>query len=620
MKDNFGQKISRFLKNAFTTDAVFWENEICANLQMAYTMLIGSVVFVTAWILNEFGIFQVDNIGNVIILGIIESLIPAVICIVLKGKKHWLKYLMMIVYIIVLARVDCVLGYNTVLLMALPVVLSCRYYSMHFTAQAAVLTSISFGGSAYAGSAWNIGLLDLNFYDPPVGTTLVIESSMRNALEAIGVDLSVRTNEYMLLNFVPKLMIFSVIAIGCTLIAKHGHDLVLEQADIVGENARIESELTLAANIQANMLPRVFPAFPDHEEFDIYGAMDPAREVGGDFYDYFMIDDSRIAFIIADVSGKGVPAALFMVTAKTLIKDHAQLGLPPAEVFTRVNSILCGENDAGLFVTAWMGVLDIQSGTLTYVNAGHNPPLLYSDGQYSFLKSKPGFILAGMDSSRYRQVELQMMPNDRIYLYTDGVTEAADISGEFYGNNRLISFLNAHLDLSGKDLLTAVRSDINSFVGDAEQFDDITMLCLDYKGKTDNGVLERVFPAQSEHLPELLDFVTEELEKADISQKALMQISVAAEEIFINVAHYAYPDRTGNIKLQLLVTEDSVQLCFKDGGIPFNPLTKENPDITLSAEERNIGGLGIFMVKKVMDFIDYRYKDGMNILTIAKKR
>lgn len=618
MKENFGQKFNRILKEAFTTDDTFWENEICANLQMAYAMLIGIVVLIAAWALNEFGVFQNDMMGSVAIQGTIESLIPAVICIALKGKKHWLKYLMMIEYIIVLARVDCALSFNVVLLMALPVVLSCRYYSMHFTAQVAALTSVLFGLSAYAGAAWRFGILDLNFYDPPAGTILTIESTMRNALEAIGVDLSVRTSEYMLLYFVPKLMIFSIIAIGCTLIAKHGHNLVVEQANIVGENARIESELTLATDIQANMLPRIFPPFPDHKEFDIYATMNPAKEVGGDFYDFFMIDDVHIAFIIADVSGKGVPAALFMVTAKTLIKDHAQLGLPPAEVFTRVNTILCEGNDAGLFVTAWMGILDTQSGKLTYVNAGHNPPLLCSGGKYSFLRSKPGFVLAGMDSIHYRQAELQMMPSDKIYLYTDGVTEATNSSCELYGDERLLSFLNAHSDLSGKSLLTAIRSDINSFVGDAEQFDDITMLHLEYKGAINNGVIEKIFPAKDKYLSELLDFVTEELRKADAPQKTLMQISVAVEEIFVNVAHYAYPDRTGNVKLEILFKANAVQLRFKDHGIPFNPLTKENPDITLSAEERDIGGLGIFMVKKTMDAIVYQYKDGMNILTIEK--
>lgn len=618
MEEKFGKKINRFLKDAFITDDTFWENEICANLQMAYIMLVGIVVLIVAWALNEFGVFHIDNISIVAIQGIIESLIPAVICIVLKGKKHWLKYLMMVEYVIVLARVDCALSFNAVLLMALPVVLSCRYYSMHFTAQVASLTSVLFGLSAYAGSAWKFGILDLNFYDPPAGTTLIIESTMRNAFETIGVDLSVRTSEYMLLYFVPKLMIFSVIAIGCTLIAKHGHNLVVKQANIVGENARIESELTLATDIQANMLPRIFPPFPDHTEFDIYATMNPAREVGGDFYDFFMIDDSHIAFVIADVSGKGVPAALFMVTAKTLIKDHAQLGLPPAEVFTRVNSILCEGNDAGLFVTAWMGVLDIQSGNLTYVNAGHNPPLLCSEGKYSFLRSKPGFVLAGMDSIHYRQAALQMMPNDKIYLYTDGVTEATNTSYELYGDERLLSFLNAHSDSSGKTLLTAIRNDINSFAGDAEQFDDITMLHLEYKGTVDNGVLEKTFPAKDEYMSELLDFVAAELKKAEAPQKTLMQISVAVEEIFVNVAHYAYPERTGNVKLELLLKANYVQLCFKDRGIPFNPLTRENPDITLSAEERDIGGLGILIVKKTMDSVVYQYKDGMNILTIEK--
>ena len=618
MKDNFRQKLGRFLKKAFTTDEVFRESETRANLQLAYGMIAGIVMLAAAWILNEIGVFRHENIRGIAIQGIFECLIPASVCLALKGKSHWLKYLMMIEYIVVLARVDCTLSFNVVLLMVIPVVFSCRYYSMHFTAQVAVLTAILFGLSAYAGSAKGMGGLDLNFYDPPKGTVLVIETSIREALEAVGIDLAARGNEYMLLYFVPKLMIFAVVALGCILIAKHGHNLVLEQAGIAGENARIESELTLATDIQANLLPRIFPPFPDHKEFDIYATMNPAREVGGDFYDFFMIDDSHIAFVIADVSGKGVPAALFMVTAKTLIKDHAQLGLTPAEVFTRVNAILCEGNDAGLFVTAWMGVLDIRSGNLTYVNAGHNPPLLCSGGKFSYLKSKPGFVLAGMESVRYRQAELKMMPDDRIFLYTDGITEATDTKGAFYGEERLLYFLNANLKMPGKELLPAIRNDINVFAGDAEQFDDITMLILDYGGSVCDGSLEKVFPAKTEYLHEATGFVTAALEKAGATPKAVMQISVAVEEIFVNVAHYAYPGRADDVKLELLVRENSMRLRFKDRGIPFNPLEKENPDITLSAEERDIGGLGIFMVKKTMDSMDYRYKDGMNILTIEK--
>lgn len=247
------------------------------------------------------------------------------------------------------------------------------------------------------------------------------------------------------------------------------------------EKERIGAELNVATQIQADMLPRIFPAFPERQEFEVYATMNPAKEVGGDFYDFFLVDDDHLAVVIADVSGKGVPAALFMVIAKTLIKNHAQNRETPGEVFTQTNAQLCEGNDAGLFVTAWMGVLEISTGKFVYVNAGHNPPLLKRvGGQYEWLKSRPGFVLAGMEGIRYRENTLELMPGDTLYLYTDGVTEATSSAQELYGEERLQAALNEASELPVSQLLPRIKNCIDTFVGDAEQFDDITMLGLQY--------------------------------------------------------------------------------------------------------------------------------------------
>ena len=247
------------------------------------------------------------------------------------------------------------------------------------------------------------------------------------------------------------------------------------------EKERIGAELNVATQIQADMLPRIFPAFPERQEFEVYATMNPAKEVGGDFYDFFLVDDDHLAVVIADVSGKGVPAALFMVIAKTLIKNHAQNRETPGEVFTQTNAPLCEGNAAGLFVTAWMGVLEISTGKFVYVNAGHNPPLLKrAGGQYEWLKSRPGFVLAGMEGIRYRENTLELMPGDTLYLYTDGVTEATSSAQELYGEERLQAALNEASELPVSQLLPRIKNCIDTFVGDAEQFDDITMLGLQY--------------------------------------------------------------------------------------------------------------------------------------------
>ena len=243
--------------------------------------------------------------------------------------------------------------------------------------------------------------------------------------------------------------------------------------------ARIDKELEFARKIQHAALPSVFPPYPKRKDFSIYASMDTAKEVGGDFYDFYMLGEDKLAFLVADVSGKGIPAAMFMMTAKTLIKGFAETGLEVNEVFTQSNAKLCEGNEADMFVTAWMGILDLKTGVLSYANAGHNPPALRSrDGDYAFVRSRPNLILAGMDGVQYRKHELQLRPGDELYLYTDGVTEAQNLSNELFGEQRLLSSLNEAKGMSVEEICKKVKADVDIFAGAADQFDDITMLSI----------------------------------------------------------------------------------------------------------------------------------------------
>ncbi len=251
---------------------------------------------------------------------------------------------------------------------------------------------------------------------------------------------------------------------------------------VTAEKERIGAELDVATHIQSSMLPSIFPAFPDRPEFDIYATMHPAKEVGGDFYDFFMVDDRHIAVVMADVSGKGVPAALFMVIGKTLIKDRTLPDTDLGTVFTDVNNILCESNSEGLFITAFEGVLDLVTGEFRFVNAGHEPPFVSrAGGPFELFKVKSGFILAGMEDVRYRSGSFMLAPEDKIFLYTDGVTEATNADNALYGMERLENALNRVKDRTPEEILPAIRTDIDAFVGSAPQFDDITMLCMTYK-------------------------------------------------------------------------------------------------------------------------------------------
>ena len=247
--------------------------------------------------------------------------------------------------------------------------------------------------------------------------------------------------------------------------------------------ARIDQELEIAKAIQLSSLPRVFPPFPERKDFDIFASMDPAREVGGDFYDFFFVDDDHLAMVMADVSGKGIPAAMFMMTAKTLIKNRAQLGGTPAEILADVNEELCRENDAELFVTVWLAILDLSTGRGMAANAGHeHPTLRRKGGNYELIEYRHSPAVGTMEGLRFREHEFAMQPGDSLFVYTDGVAEATDAQNCLFGTERMLAALNEDPDAAPWDVLPAVKRAVDEFVADAPQFDDITMLCLRYNG------------------------------------------------------------------------------------------------------------------------------------------
>ena len=391
---------------------------------------------------------------------------------------------------------------------------------------------------------------------------------------------------------------------------------------ITAEKERIGAELSVATQIQADMLPSIFPAFPERSEFDLYASMEPAKEVGGDFYDFFLVDDNHLALVMADVSGKGVPAALFMVIAKTLIKNRAQMGGGPAEIIKHVNNQLCAGNQAGLFVTVWLAILDINTGKGLAINAGHeHPVLMRRDGKFELVVYRHSPAIAIMEDIPYREHEFELHPGDRLFVYTDGVAEATNTENKLFDTERLLDVLNENRDSSPKELLAAVKGGIDSFVDGAEQFDDITMLCLDYFGpKNEDSFKEFSIEAKEENLDELLDFIDGNLEEMDCPMKIQTLINVCVEELFVNISKYAYAPNIGTatVRIENLKDPNRVSITFIDSGVPYNPLEKLDPDVTLTLEERPVGGLGIFMVKKRMDDVRYEYKDNHNILTITK--
>lgn len=381
---------------------------------------------------------------------------------------------------------------------------------------------------------------------------------------------------------------------------------------IAEAESRIDRELEFARQIQHSALPTVFPPYPERRDFEIFASMDAAKEVGGDFYDFCLTDPTHLMFLVADVSGKGIPGALFMMRAKTTIKNLAESGKEIDEVFTEANKRLCENNEAEMFVTAWMGLLDTETGILQYVNAGHNPPLVrHRDGRFEYLRTRPNFILAGMEMTRYKKHELQLEKGDEIFVYTDGVTEAADTDNKLYGEERLEQILSASYG-TPEELCKIVRADIEKYTKGAEQSDDITMLCV--KRNPDNRQAELTVVPEKDSIETVVDFLTGTLEQWEIPMKLANKAQIAVDEIYSNIVYYS-----GAKSATVAISDDGERLtvCFTDDGKPYDPTTAKEPDITLSAEEREIGGLGIFMVKKMAAEINYRYEGSKNLLNVG---
>ena len=372
-------------------------------------------------------------------------------------------------------------------------------------------------------------------------------------------------------------------------------------------------ELKMATDIQLAAIPSVFPPFPDETSFDIWASMDTAKEVGGDFYDFYFTGSDRVLFLVADVSGKGVPAAMFMMRAKALIKSVAQTGKPIGQAFEEANDALCEGNTSNTFVTAWAGELNIRTGHVSYVNAGHNPPIVRLGGKVEYLRSRPSLVLGAMAGARYRVNELQLEPGDEIYLYTDGIVEQHNAAGELYGEDRLIETVSGCAKRRD-GLLSTVIDDVRRHAAGVEQADDCTQLVMRYRGESET------FSCEYKPTMEDLAKASADLAKAleGVPDDCANIMMVASDEIFANIVRYSgATDWT--LTVERTHHPDGVRLVITDNGKPFDPLSHRDPDTTLCADDREVGGLGILIVKKTMSPVTYRRNNDRNILTMGKE-
>jgi len=477
----------RLREEFLQTTETLWENEVNANLFVAGILLYTAAIALIIIILSVLNVFTINNTVMIkyLTIAIVEMLIPAILCFYLKGEKPWLKVLLMIVYVFVMGCLHLALGHNVVLCLTFPVVLSVRYYSRPLTALVSGLTVMSYLLASYVGITQQITRIDLNMVEVPAGTVLNYTNAgvLRDAIDASMLDHNRLFLHFLQHGFLPRFILFTMVAIICVLIAERGRMAIYAQKAETEKTQRIATELDMASSIQSNVLPNIFPVFPERKEFTLHASMTAAKEVGGDFYDFFFVDDDHIAIVMADVSGKGVPAALFMMVARTLIKNRCLLGGGPSEILYDVNKQLCEGNVAELFVTVWLGILEISTGKGLAANAGHeHPALRRKNGEFALIEYRHSPAVAAMEDMIFKEHEFVLNPGDTLFLYTDGVAEATDSRNELFGTDRMLDALNKDPDAMPEQILANVLEGINEFVQGAEQFDDITMLAIKYYG------------------------------------------------------------------------------------------------------------------------------------------
>ena len=405
----------------------------------------------------------------------------------------------------------------------------------------------------------------------------------------------------------------------------------LQQID--AEKERIGSELRIASEIQQSMIPKVFPPYPDRDDIDVYGLLEPAKYVGGDLFDFY-IRDEKLFFCIGDVSGKAVAASLVMAVTQSLFRTLSAHEANAARIMDLMNESMSNSNESMMFVTLFLGVLDLPTGRLRYCNAGHNAPLIIENGSTAAAPNAPtqnvhalpvvsNVPLGIMANHKFEGQETVIKPHSVIFLYTDGLTEAEDANLKQFGKQRMQILAEAYQQNEGvQELVNKMTSAVKEFVGGAEQSDDLTMLAVDYKKVQRKVMLKRslTLPNDVQTIPQLAEFVEGVGEELGFDMEDTMGLNLALEEAVVNVMTYAYPKGTlGTVQIDAEANDQRLKLVITDQGSPFDPTAKEDADITLSVEDRPIGGLGIFLVRQLMDSINYERVNGSNVLTLRKK-
>ncbi|MDO4982113.1 MAG: SpoIIE family protein phosphatase [Eubacteriales bacterium] len=509
--------------------------------------------------------------------------------------RPWFRYLASFTVAVANLVLSAYMTYSIIPILLLPIFLSAFYYDTPYVIATTLLNLIA---RAIGLFIYYKNYLTIDYYY--LGDA-VYKVNAKNTVDVI------------------DFILLLVSGVFCVLLSGTLRKAMEEKLRKEKEKAVMDRDMSTAGIIQDRMLVKQFPL---RDEYEVAADMTPARMVGGDFYDFIELDNDRVALVIADVSGKGLQASLYMSQIKAIVKVYAQSGNSVDKIAEKANSYLtAGAAKGRYFVTVWVGILDLRTGMLSYTNAGHNPPCISTVGSpYGFLNSRVDFVIGGKPLIKYTEKQIRLYPGDRIFLYTDGVTEAKNEDGKFYGDQRLLACLNEQTDAAPAETVAALKNALHEYSGNAEQYDDITMLSFLFREYAAEKVKAgRSFPADAEHFNEAVRYIRCECEKIVSRENILKDIEIACSEVIANICSYAYEGKAGEFEILTEECGQDIKISFTDHGRPFNPLLNATPDTTVSITDRKAGGFGIFIVKKLMNDVLYRYENDCNVLVLIKQ-
>ena len=616
----------------------YYDNEADANKQMSLANAAAAIYMLAIWICYLTDIFKIhSDITRVLIniafpIGILILLSPLLYAFKFKKelRKPNYKFFVLYSFVFVIAVLNVILPKHSAIAWALCILMTNHYYNPKVGTSVFIAVLIASFGAMFGGmfvGEFDANLLFGNEIMESINTQEIYANGpagrfeMLNKLYSMGKGFfDLDYNRYLgsvVYYFFPRAIILLLVYFVSRALNKRTYKLLVNEIHVNSEQEKTKTELEVAKEIQLATLP---VGFVTSEDIEIQAELKAAKEVGGDFYDYFMLDDDHVAILIGDVSGKGIPAAMFMMKTITCFKNYMSISKTPAEIMKEVNRIIVQGNDSNMFVTCFLAIINTKTGLMKYANAGHNPPIVGQKGKYVYLKCNSGFILGGLPEAFVKDEEITLKYGDTITLYTDGITEAMNPKRELYGEKRLLDLFNKKEYSCLVELHHELKDDVLHFTDGAEQSDDMTYITIKFHG--DHYVYaEKLFPGTIETLPMMLDFIKDFGEKLGADSSFINKSMVVADELLSNVVKYGYADYEGDVFIRLLFNEDQKEVIFTiiDTGIPFNPFEVDNKPLEGDVSKMKEGGLGILIVKNLASEYAYDRLFNKNITIIKKK-